>query len=60
MIIFIFGAPKIGKSIISQYLAERLNVSNVLQTSIVQMMMKLLNSEFFANTEHFQVKDINE
>jgi 2-phosphoglycerate kinase len=30
LIIFIFGAPCIGKSVIANNLAERLNVSNVL------------------------------
>lgn len=47
LIIFIQGAPKIGKSIIATYLAERLNISNVLQTSIVEMMMKLIDDKFF-------------
>ena len=46
MIILVFGAPCIGKSLIANHLAERLNVSNVLQTNIVESVMKELDPKF--------------
>ena len=42
-LVLIFGAPCMGKSIIATYLAERLNISNVLQTDIVKMMMRIID-----------------
>lgn len=45
MIIIIFGAPSIGKSLLANNLAERLNISNVLQTDIVEMVMRSINPE---------------
>jgi 2-phosphoglycerate kinase len=48
MIIIIFGAPCIGKSLIANCLAERLNVSNVLQTDIVEIVMRDLGSNYFS------------
>ncbi|KRW98830.1 hypothetical protein PPERSA_10601 [Pseudocohnilembus persalinus] len=50
LIILLGGAPKVGKSMLSTYLAERLNISNVLQTSIVQTMMKTLDPKYFENS----------
>ncbi|CAD8186784.1 unnamed protein product [Paramecium octaurelia] len=47
MIIIIFGAPSIGKSLLANNLAERLNISNVLQTDIVEMVMRSINPEQF-------------
>jgi 2-phosphoglycerate kinase len=47
MIILIFGAPCIGKSLIANNLAERLNISNVLQTDIVEIVMRDLDGHYF-------------
>jgi len=44
MIILIFGAPCMGKSILANNLAERLNISNVLQTEIVEMVMRSMDA----------------
>lgn len=43
------GAPLVNKSKIATYLAERLNISNVLQTSIVELMMNTIDPNFFKN-----------
>lgn len=51
MIILIFGAPCIGKSFIANALAERLNVSNVLQGDIVEIVMREIESRYFAQLE---------
>lgn len=53
MIILVLGAPSIGKSLIANQLAERLNVSNVLQTSIVESVMKEVDSKFAASLRQF-------
>ena len=46
MIILVFGAPCIGKSLIANGLADRLNVSNVLSTSIVESVMREVNEKY--------------
>ena len=46
MVILVLGAPCIGKSLIANNLAERLNVSNVLQTSIVEIVMRLIDERY--------------
>ncbi|CAD8152012.1 unnamed protein product [Paramecium octaurelia] len=52
MMIIIFGAPSIGKSLLANYLAERLNISNVLHTDIVEMVMRSINPEQFTYDEN--------
>jgi 2-phosphoglycerate kinase len=54
----ICGTPRVCKSIIATYLAERLNISNMLQTSIVEMMMKLIDEDrFFKDCDLFAEED---
>jgi 2-phosphoglycerate kinase len=55
MIILVFGAPSIGKSLIANHLAERLNVSNVLQTSIVESVMKEVDPKFSTTLRDFDM-----
>ena len=45
----ISGCPCIGKSLISTILADKLNISNVLSTKIVWMVMKNLDNKYFTN-----------
>lgn len=57
MIIIIFGAPCIGKSLLANNLAERLNISNVLQTDIVAMVMRSMEqlSDDDDNDKHCRI-----
>lgn len=56
----IFGAPCIGKSLLANNLAERLNISNVLQTDIVEMVMKSMESKYFESLSSISEFDGNE
>lgn len=47
MIILISGTVGIAKSIIATHLAERMNISNVLQTDIVESVMNRMYPELF-------------
>lgn len=60
MIILIFGAPCMGKSLLANNLAERLNISNVLQTDIVEMVMRSIDPLQFANTPPIQQLSLQE
>ncbi len=40
LIILLAGAPAIGKSMIATCLAERLNISNVLSTDMVDLVLR--------------------
>ncbi|KAL4456189.1 hypothetical protein ABPG74_014150 [Tetrahymena malaccensis] len=43
IVILIFGAPKIGKSNIANQLADKMNISNVLQTDIISCVMEMMH-----------------
>lgn len=49
LIILIAGAPMIGKTYISNLLSEKLNISNVLQTKVVNLVIKALKKESLHN-----------
>jgi 2-phosphoglycerate kinase len=45
LIILLAGAPCIGKSMIATHLAEKLNISNVLSTNMVDLVLKNLKDK---------------
>jgi 2-phosphoglycerate kinase len=55
------GPPRISKSNIATNLAERLNISNVLQTEIVKIMMNSVNNKKFSlNKIAFEDENLSE
>lgn len=46
LIIIISGTIGLGKSVLATHLAERMNVSNVLQTEIIEMVMHKMNEDY--------------
>lgn len=60
LIIFVFGAPSIGKSLIATNLAEKLNISNVLPTSIVKMTMNILDKNVFEDQHKMDFNEPND
>jgi len=47
MIVFLSGTIGIAKSIIATQLAERMSISNVLQTELMESVMQNINPELF-------------
>lgn len=58
-IILIAGTKCIGKSTIANYLSERLNISNVLQTKIVSIVMSNINEKYDL-VDKFQSESVEE
>jgi hypothetical protein len=54
LLIIIGGTFCIGKSILATNLAERLNISNVLQTDIVEVIMNKLDPRYSTNPIHLK------
>ncbi|EGR27274.1 hypothetical protein IMG5_199540 [Ichthyophthirius multifiliis] len=59
LIILILGAPKIGKSSLANQLADKLNISNVLQTDIISSVMDSMSKNIIEqnNWNDIQISD---
>lgn len=55
MIVFLSGTIGIAKSIIATHLAERMSISNVLQTEIMESVMQNIHPELFQSNFKNQV-----